>query len=187
MLKLAFRDFIRAYFAPKALYSELAAGRRSDSWLCVLVYGLIYVAGSIWLFLNDYTPFVEPWIALPGEIYYLVQSFYIIPLIFLMWILGTGVLHILSWPFGGRGRFNVLLLMTGYSFWAPWYLLVIVDCIHATPEWLYNTVLGTSIVLILLGTTLAVRTEEKTGIMSAILASALALASIGAILFTYIR
>jgi hypothetical protein len=124
---------------------------------------------------------------LPGESYYLIQSFYIIPLTFLMWILGAGVLHVLSWPFGGRGRFKVLFVMTGYSLWAPWYLLIIVDSIHTTPEWLYNTVLVTSMVLIVIGTTLVVRAEEKTAMIPAILASVIAFASIGAILFTYIR
>ena len=187
MFKQVFFDFLRSFYAPKTLYSEIAADRRSDSWLCVLLYCLIYVAGSIWLYLNGFTPFVEPWIMLPGESYYLIQSFYIIPLTFLMWILGAGVLHVLSWPFGGRGRFKVLFVMTGYSLWAPWYLLIIVDCIHTTPEWLYNTVLLTSMVLIVIGTTLVVIAEEKTAMMPAILASVIAFASIGAILFTYIR
>lgn len=38
--------------------------------------------------------------------------------------------------------FETLFVMTGYSLWAPWYPPILADSIHATPEWLYNSVLG---------------------------------------------
>ena len=104
-----------------------------------------------------------------------------------MWILGAGVLHVVSKSFGGSGRFDVLVIMTGYSLWAPWYPLIIVDCIHSTPEWLYNTVLGICIILILAGTTAATMVEEKIKLVGALISSIIAFISIGLILFTYIR
>jgi hypothetical protein len=124
---------------------------------------------------------------LDEDIYYFVQAFYIIPLVFLMWILGTGILHILSKPFGGKGSFDVLFTMTGYSLWAPWYPLIVVDCIHSTPEWLYNTVLALCIILILIGTTIATVVEERIKWPGAVVSSIVAFASMGSILFTYIR
>jgi hypothetical protein len=145
------------------------------------------VGGSLWLYFNGFTPFAEPWINLPGDRYYLVQAFYILPLVFLMWILGTGVLHRMSKRLGGSGSFDTLFIMTGYSLWAPWYPLIIVDCIHATPEWLYNLVLGVCIILILIGTTIAAMVEEKVKPIAAVLSSVTALVSIALILFTYIR
>ena len=69
------------------------------------------MVGSLWLYFKGFTPFVDTWIKLPEEIYYLVQSFYIIPLIFLIWILGAGVLHVVSKFFGGSGRFDVLFML----------------------------------------------------------------------------
>jgi len=105
MLNSFIKDFVRAFYSPKTLYAEISKGRSSNSWLCVLVYCLIYVVGSLWLYFKVFTPFVEPWIKLPENIYYLVQAFYILPLVFLMWILGTGVLHFLSRLFNGNGRF----------------------------------------------------------------------------------
>jgi hypothetical protein len=104
-----------------------------------------------------------------------------------MWILGTGVLHVLCKQFGGKGRFEVLLLMTGYSLWAPWYLLIVVDCIHSTPEWLYNVVLLVCIIFILIGTSVAALVEEKINLIVAFISSVITLSSIGLILFTYIR
>ncbi|MGD8751255.1 MAG: YIP1 family protein [Anaerolineales bacterium] len=187
MLNSFIKDFLRAFYSPKILYQEISADRQSGSWLCVLIYCLVYVGGSLWLYFEGFTPFVEPWIKLSGDRYYLVQAFYILPLVFLMWILGTGVLHIMSNQFGGSGRFDTLFSMTGYSLWAPWYPLIIVDSIHSTPEWLYNTVLGVCIILILIGTTIAVMIEEKVNLVTAIFSSVIAFTSIGLILFTYIR
>ncbi len=101
MAKNFLRDFGRTFYSPKSLYEDIAGGHSSDSWICVFIYCLVYVLGSLWLYMKGFTPFVAPWITLPDDIYYLVQAFYIIPLVFLMWILGTGVLHLVSQSFGG--------------------------------------------------------------------------------------
>lgn len=186
-MKNFIKDFFRSFYSPKSLYIGISKGKPSNSWLCVLIYCLVYVVGSLWLYSEGFTPFVETWIKLPKESYYLIQSFYIIPLVFLMWILGTGVLHVLSKFFGGSGRFDTLFIMTGYSLWAPWYPLIIVDCIHSTPEWLYNTVLTACIILILVGTIIATTIEEKIRPIGAFISSLLAFVSIGVILFTYIH
>jgi len=118
-LRIHYKDFIRVFYSPKSLYREISKGRKCSSWFCVLGYCLIYMMGSLWLYFRGFIPFVKPWIKLPEDVYYLVQAFYLLPLVFLMWILGTGVLHILCKQFGGNGRFEVLLIMTGYSLWAP--------------------------------------------------------------------
>lgn len=181
------QDFLRAFYSPKRLYFDLARNPKSGSWFCVLIYSLVYVAGSLWLYYYGFTPFVEPWITLTPERYYLVQAFYILPLVYLMWILGTGVLHLLSQLFGGRGRFETVFNMTGYALWAPWYPLIVVDCIHATPDWVYNVVSGGCLVLVLRGTTIAVMIAEQIRWMAAIFSAVVAVSSIGLILFTYIR
>lgn len=119
--------------------------------------------------------------------YYLAESVYLTPLIFLVWVLGAGIIHVVSKLFGGRRRYDTILNMTVYSLWALWYPLIIVDSIHRTPEWLYNTVLAICIVLILAGTTIATKTEEKISVFGSIVTSAVALGSIAGITFTYIR
>ena len=187
MLTKLIKNFAQAFYSPKSLYREISTTGQSNSWIFVLLYCLIYVFGSLWLYFKGFTPFVSPWIKLSEEYYYLVQSFYIIPLIFLMWILGTGVIHLVSKHMGGKGRFDVLLKMTGYSLWVPWYPLIIVDVIHSTPEWLYNSVLGTCIILILIGTSVATVIEEKVNFLKATTATIIGFISIGLITFTYIR
>lgn len=81
----------------------------------------------------------------------------------------------------------VLFYMTGYSTWVPWYPLIIVDCIHATPEWLYNLVLLFCIILILVNTSVAVKVEKKLNYTQAAFVTAIAFVSIGLVLFTFIR
>ncbi len=91
------------------------------------------------------------WLKLPEKTYYLIESFYILPLIFLMWILAAGVLHVLSGTFfGGKGRFENLFVMTGYSlladritvgravrraYGAVLVLVLIVACTLAISSW----------------------------------------------------
>jgi hypothetical protein len=179
--------FIQSFYSPKSLYGKISKGRHYNSWLCVLIYCLVYVLGSLWLYFKGFTPFVGTWIKLSETNYYLIQSFYIIPLVFLMWILCTGVVHVLSKFFGGSGKFDTMFTMTGYSLWAPLYLLIIVDCLHSTPEWLYNIVLGVCMILMLNGTVVATMIEEKISLIGAIISSIIAFTSIGLILFTYIR
>jgi len=187
MFKRCFAGFLKTFYAPRGLYQAISQGQRYDSWLCVLSYSLFYVGGSLWLYFKGYTPFVTPWLKIPESSYYLVQSVYILPLVFAMWILATGILMGVSRFFGGQARDTVLFRMTGYSLWAPWYLLIIVDCIHATPEWLYNTVLFICMILILRGTALATKIETRTSSFGAVVAALLALVVTGLILFTYIR
>ncbi len=145
------------------------------------------LAGTLWLYARGFTPFVAPWLKLPEETYYLIEAFYILPLCFLMWIMGTGVLRILGRIFGGTGRFETLLTMTGYSLWAPWYPLIVVDCLHSTPEWLYNTVLAACIVLLPIETAIAVKVEEKIRWPAAVVCAVVSVGSVGVITFTYIR
>jgi len=179
--------FVQSILYPRILYTRISLGEKHHSWIIVLIYCLIYVVGSFWLHYNGFTPFVEPWIIIPTELYYFIQAFYIIPLIFLMWILGTGVVHVICKFFGGSGSFHTLLTMTGYSLWAPWYPLIVVDCIHSTPEWLYNAVLVACILLVVASTSMAAFVEEKVKPTGAMVSSIIALFSIGVILFTYIR
>jgi hypothetical protein len=189
--KTLLADFLRAFYAPKPLYTDIYEGRSTPSWLCVLVYCLIYMAGTLWLYLSGFEPFVEPWIKLDPQIYYLVETFYLTPLIFLMWILGAGMIHVLGRLVGGRGNrrgsFDTTLVMTGYSLWAPWYPLIVVDSIHTTPEWLYNTVLTVCVLFILGGTSVATRVAYRIGWLACVVISILTFLSIGGIIFTFIR
>jgi hypothetical protein len=186
-LRLLLTDFPRVFYAPRALYREISAGRPSPSWVAVLAYCLLYVGGALWLYFNGFEPFNPPWLVLDPQRYYLVEAFYILPVIFLVWILGAGLIRVLGRLAGGQGRFEVLLRMTGYALWAPWYALFIVDVIHATPEWLYMTVLVACMAWILVGLTVAVAVEERIGPFRAALIALVTVGAVGIVTYTYIR
>jgi hypothetical protein len=180
-------DFARSFTAPVRLYADIRDGRRSPSWLCVLIYCAAYVGGAIWLHLNGFTPFSQPWITLDPRIYYLTEAVYLTPLIFLIWILGAGTAHVLATLVDGEGSFDITLRMTGYSLWAPWYPLIIVDSIHSTPDWLYNTILAVSVAWLLAGTTIALRLGQRLSWPRAVVVSLAAIIVIAGFTLTFIR
>ncbi len=180
------RDFWRAFFAPKTLYTEIHNGHRTPSWLCVSIYCGIYVIGTLWLSFTGRQPVVEPFIKLDPSSYYLVQSFYEAPLVFLMWFQAAGTIQVLSKLLGGKGYFDIILTMTGYALWAPWMILIPFD-IFSTPEWLYNLVLGFCILFVVAGTSLATKIAAGIGWLSATSVSLVAFFAIAIILFAFIR
>ena len=186
-VKILLHDFARAFYAPRSLYADMHAGRATPSWACVLVYCLIYVIACFWLYFSGHEPFTEPWIMLDKQTYYFAEAFYLTPLIFQVWIMGAGTIHVLSRLLGGTGNFDTSLKMTGYSFWAPLYLVIIVDSIHATPEWLYNLVIIIAMILVISGTSIAVKIEHSMGWFRSVPVAVVTIAALGAVLFTYVR
>jgi len=93
---------------------------------------MAYVSGVIWLRVDGLALFAKPWLVLAPVVYYLAEAVYLTPLIFLVWILGAGMIQVLNRLVGKRGRFDVTVRMTGYAFWAPWYPLIVVDSVHST-------------------------------------------------------
>ena len=186
-LRVLLLDFARSFVAPTRLYSEIRDGRVSPSWICVLVYCAAYVAGAVWLHLHGFTPFVEPWLVLAPDAYYLAEAVYLTPLIFLVWILGAGTIQVLGRLTGGRGRFESTLRMTGYAFWAPWYPLIVVDSIHSTPDWIYTAVLAICFSYVLVGTTVSTRIEQRLSWVRSAAISVIAVIVVSGIVFTYIR
>ena len=179
-------DFARAFYSPKTLYTDVHNGHRTPSWLCVAIYCAIYVAYTFWGAFHGITPPLEPLLKIDIQKYYLVQSFYEAPLVFAMWILAAGTIHTLSKPFGGKGNFDATLTMTGYSLWAPWFLLIPFDVIPV-PELVYNLILTICILLIFIGTAVLTKVEEGIGWIGAFISSMIAIIAISAFLFTLIR
>ncbi len=47
MVKTFLADLARVFHAPRSLYRDISRGRSTASWLCVLLYGLVYVGGGV--------------------------------------------------------------------------------------------------------------------------------------------
>lgn len=185
-MKYFFHDILRSIFAPRRLYTEMHLGLRSPSWLFVAIYCAIYMAYTIWGAFVGRTPPVEPLLKIDLDSYYLVQSYYEGPLVLAMWILAAGIIHVLGGIFGGKGDFDRMLRMTGYSLWVPWAILIPFD-IFPTPELAYDLVLGACMLLMLAGTTLATEIEAGIAWGHAFLCSLVAIVTISILLFTLIR
>jgi hypothetical protein len=185
-MKYFFHDILRSIFAPRRLYTEIHLGLRSPSWLFVALYCAIYMAYTIYGAFAGLTPPVEPLLKIELDSYYLVQSYYEAPLVFAMWILAAGIIHVLARFFEGKGDFDRTLRMTGYSLWVPWMILLPFD-ILPTSDLVYNLVLGICMLLMLAGTTIATEIEEGIEWGYAFLCSLVAILAISVLLFTMIR
>ncbi len=180
------QDLARSFHAPKALYVDIHGGHRTPSWLCVALYCAIYVAYTSWAAFHGVTPPEQPLLKIELQRYYLVQSFYEAPLVFALWILASGLIQLLSKPFGGRGTFDATLVMTGYAIWAPWFLLIPLD-IFRSSGLIYNLVLTVLILWTWLGTSISIRVEQGIGWLGALVSSLIAILSISLLLFVLIR
>jgi len=72
----------------------------------------------------------KPWLAIPTEVYYRYNVWFLAPSMFGCWILAAGVAHLLSKPFGGRGTFEDTLSTLGFATLAA----TLASTLHDLPE-----------------------------------------------------
>jgi len=188
MLSLIYfpHDILRSILVQRGLYLDIHQGRSTPSWLLVALYCAVYAAYSILAYLAGRMPEAEPWLKIDGEVYYLVQSVFVIPLILCLWLQAAATIHVLGRLRGGAGDFDRTLRMTGYSLWAPWAILLPFD-ILPTPELLYDLALGVCIFLMLAGTTLAAEIEAGIEWGYAFFFALIAILGVAIMLFALIR
>lgn len=56
-----------------------------------------------------------PWLAVPKDVYYFYNRFWLAPSMFGCWILAAGVAHLLSKLFSGKGSFEDTLSVFGFG------------------------------------------------------------------------
>ena len=57
----------------------------------------------------------EPWLAVPKDVYYFYNRFWILPSMLACWILAAGVAHLLSYLVSGKGSFEDVLSVFGFG------------------------------------------------------------------------
>ena len=77
-----------------------------------ILYNLVYI--FLWSGGGAPSTFT-PWLAVPKEVYYFYNQFWIMPSIFGCWILSAGVAHLLSHIFSGKGSFEDTLSVFGFG------------------------------------------------------------------------
>lgn len=125
------RYFIKAYKAPKM--NMMIVTTKANKLQIVLAMNLILalllsVISCVHYFLG-FEPVIKPFLILSSEHYYLYQGLFILPLMFLSWILSAGVLYLLS-IFGKsasrRFFFDDALVIIAFGWTLPWLILMII-------------------------------------------------------------
>ncbi|MBE0643943.1 MAG: YIP1 family protein [Bacteroidetes bacterium] len=80
--------------------------------LNALLYTLVYV--FLWHGGGAPSSFT-PWLAVPKEVYYFYNRFWLAPSMLAGWVLAAGVAHLLSKLIGGRGSFEDTLAVFGFG------------------------------------------------------------------------
>lgn len=108
-----YRDTI---IRPETAFNRLVqnSGSVKPGAAAVLISALLYTAVYVFLILGHGLPF-KPWLAIDPEIYYHYNVFFCLPSMYLGWVLAAGVTQILARWSGGKGSFEQVLLLYGFS------------------------------------------------------------------------
>jgi hypothetical protein len=113
----SFRDYyLGAVTRPRRAFEALVADpRRLNFGLWALaINALLYTFVYVFLVLGGGLPF-KPWLAIPEEIYYRYNVFFLAPSMLMSWILSAGVVQLLSRRFSGKGSFEDTLSVLGFG------------------------------------------------------------------------
>lgn len=115
----SFKDYyLGTIFQPRRTFDALMAdGRRLRFGLLALsINAVLYTLVYVFLSLGGGAPSsFTPWLAIPAEVYYHYNRFFLAPSMFMSWILAAGVAQLLSRPFSRKGSFEDTLSMFGFG------------------------------------------------------------------------
>jgi hypothetical protein len=115
----SFKDYyFGTIFRPRRTFDALLADSRRLRFglLALSINAVLYTLVYIFLSLGGGAPSsFTPWLAIPAEVYYHYNRFFLAPSMFMCWILAAGVAQLLSRPFSGKGSFEDTLSMLGFA------------------------------------------------------------------------
>ena len=94
-----------------------------NAFLYTLVYVNLVIGGGA-------PSAFKPFLAIPAEVYYRYNLWFLAPSMFGGWILAAGFAHLLSKPFGGKGAFEDTLSTLGFATLAA----TLASVVHDLPE-----------------------------------------------------
>jgi len=113
---LPLRSFANYYvgtiFRPRRTFDALRADERRLRFgvlalaLNIVLYTLVYVFLAA---CGGAPSSFRPWLAIPTDVYYHYNQFFLAPSMMMGWILSAGVAQLLSRPFAGKGSFEDML------------------------------------------------------------------------------
>ena len=115
----SFKDYyLGTLLHPRQMFDSLIIDSRRLKFgllaitLNASLYTLVYIClGSAGGAPSSFTP----WLAVPKDVYYFYNQFWLAPSMFGCWILAAGVAHLLSRLFAGKGSFEDTLSVFGFG------------------------------------------------------------------------
>jgi hypothetical protein len=130
----SFKDYLfGTLFRPRRTFDLLLADDRrlKFGFEAMLITAIIYTLVYIFLTMGGGAPSsVDPWLAIPKDVYYFYNRFWLAPSMFGGWILAAGVAHLLSRLFSGKGSFEDTLSVFGFGI----TIATLVSALHDLPD-----------------------------------------------------
>lgn len=116
---LSFRSYlIGTLIHPRQTFETLLTDRHrlKFGFFAISLNAIAYTLVYIFLNLGGGAPSsFEPWLAVPKEVYYFYNQFWLAPSMLACWILAAGAAHLLSYLFAGKGTFEDTLSVFGFG------------------------------------------------------------------------
>jgi hypothetical protein len=115
----SFKDYyLGTLFHPRQTFDQLITDSRKLKLglLAITLNAILYTFVYIFLTIGGGAPSsFDPWLAVPKDVYYFYNQFWLAPSMFGCWILAAGVAHLLSRLFSARGSFEDTLSTFGFG------------------------------------------------------------------------
>ncbi len=115
----SFKDYyIGTLFRPHQTFDALLNDDRRLKFglLAISTNAILYNLVYIFLWSRGGAPSsFTPWLAVPKDVYYFYNQFWLAPSMFGCWILAAGVAHLISKLFSGKGSFEDTLSVFGFG------------------------------------------------------------------------
>lgn len=115
------RSFVHYYLGaiarPRRTFEALLSDRRRLRYgtLALGLNAVLYTLVYVFLATGGGAPSsFKPWLAIPANVYYFYNQFWLAPSMVMCWILAAGVAQLASRRFGGQGSFEDTLSVLGF-------------------------------------------------------------------------
>ena len=115
---------------PRQTFNLLMADNRRVKFglVAISINAIIYTLVYVFLSIGGGAPSTyAPWLAVPKDVYYYYNQFWLAPSMFGCWILAAGVAHLLSKLFSGKGSFEDTLSALGFGILVATFFAILHD------------------------------------------------------------
>ena len=131
---MSFKDYlVGTLLRPRQTFNLLLADSRrlKFGFIAISINAVLYTLVYVFLTLAGGAPSsFTPWLAVPKDVYYFYNQFWLAPSMFGCWILAAGVAHLSSKLFSGQGSFEDTLSVFGFGI----TIASLISALHDLPD-----------------------------------------------------